>query len=352
MPDPIAPGQPSLMALQPGSEELTRQQKAAVILGVLGVDMASPILEQLDEGCLRSFAQAMSKLRRVEADTVRGVIAEFLAELEEHHNIVRGGVGTTRAVLEPIVNENTLNRLLDDVDAPSVNNVWKKLAKVSEEALADFLSREHPQTAAVVLSKMSSEHAARVLNKLTPERVRDIVVGITKTQSLDPHVIEAIGASVSRDFLSGHQHDGPRRNPAERVGGIMNYTTLEIRNFVLGHIEEHQPEFADEVKRKMFTFEDIPKRVETRDVAAIARNLDQETLLRALILAETNAQEVQDYVLGNISSRVAEQLREEMRAIGKVRKKDGEDAQTAFVRVIREMEGRGELKLVAPDEDG
>ncbi|MEL6264422.1 MAG: hypothetical protein AAFR52_02065, partial [Pseudomonadota bacterium] len=162
----------------PGAERLSRAQKAAVVISALGPDTAGPLLEAMDEGSLRNFTAAMSRLRRVEPDVVRYVIAEFLDAIRQQDSIVRGGLGKAREMLEPHVNDGLLSRLLDDVDSPSASNVWKKLSKVSEEALAEFLTREHPQTASVVLSKLSSEHAGKVLSRFEPDRAREIVLGL------------------------------------------------------------------------------------------------------------------------------------------------------------------------------
>ncbi|MDT8343309.1 MAG: FliG C-terminal domain-containing protein [Thermohalobaculum sp.] len=332
-------------------EGLSRPEKAAVIIGALGPDAAGPLLELMDESALRAFTAAMSRLRRVDANDVRHTIAEFLDALNQFDTTVRGGLGRAREMLEPHVNESVLNRLLDDVDTPSVNNVWKKLTKVSEDALADFLVREHPQTAAVILSKLGVEHAARVLNRFEPDRARDVVIGITRASSLDPNVIEAIGVSVSRDFLAGHQHGTPRRNPAERVGSILNYASAEIRDHVLDAIEASQPAFAEEIRRKMFTFEDIPKRVEPRDASLIVRQVDQDALLRALRHTTDQSPEAVEFILGNISSRVAEQLRQELADVPRPRRKDGEAAQAEVVAAVRALEAEGRLRLIALEED-
>lgn len=356
MTDGMVPGPASGQAVaRPKSQaaaKLTRQQKAAIVIGAMGAEAAGPLLEELDEGSLRGFAAGMSKLKRVEPEMVEAVIAEFLGEIEKAETTVRGGLGAARGVLEQHLDERTLVRILDDVDIPSIRNVWKKLARVNEDALAEFLRREHPQTVAVVLSKLTSDLAARMLGRFTPDQARDIVIGITKAQSLDPKVIEAIGVSVSRDFLSAHQTDGPKRNPAESVGAIMNFTSPEIRNHVLDSIGETQPEFAEEVKRKMFTFEDIPKRVGPRDVPAVVRAVETEILLQALAGAETTAPEAREHLLTNISTRVAEQLRGDLKEMDKVRRKDAETAQNEVILAIRNLVERGEMVLLNPDDDG
>lgn len=332
-------------------QPLTRQQKAAIVIGALGPEAAGPLLEQLDEASLRGFAEGMAKLRRVEPDVVEEAIAEFMAALEHSGSTLQGGLTVARGMLEKHVNEATLMRILDDVDVPSIHNVWRKLGRVNETALADFLRREHPQTAAVVLSKLTADIAAKVLSRFDPDRARDIVIGITKTQSLDPAVIEAIGVSVSRDFLAGQKGEGARRNPAERIGAIMNFTAADIRNHVLDRIGESQPEFAEEIKRKMFTFEDIPQRVSGRDVSKLVRAVDEEVLLRALAGARSTAPEAADYVLSNISSRMADALRGALKDQGEVRRKDAEAAQNEIILKIRALVEAGELTLVVPDDE-
>ncbi|MEM6489555.1 MAG: FliG C-terminal domain-containing protein [Pseudomonadota bacterium] len=333
------------------ARQLTQSQKAAVVIVALGPEISGPILETLDEGALRNFTGAMARLGLIDADTVRLVIAEFLDAIHTHDSLVRGGLAAAREMLEPHIAEGLLTRILDDVDSPSASNVWKKLGKVNDDALAEYLSREHPQTAAVILSKLSSEHAGRVLNRFDPDRAREVVQGITRAQSLDVNVIEAIGASVSRDFLATNAHTAPRRDPAERVGAIMNYTSAETRDHILGYLEQHQPEFAEEVRRKMFTFNDIPKRMQPRDMAALVREVERETLLRALRYGQELGSEAFDFILSGISSRIAEQIRDEIRDIDKPRRKDGEAAQAAVVASVRALEARGELRLAAPDDD-
>ena len=148
--------------------KMTPPQMAAVVIGALGPDAAAPMLEQFDEQTLRHFATAMSSLRTVKPDMVNATIRFFAFELDQMDSTVQGGISEARTILEQIVNDATLQRIMDHVDMPGVHNVWEKLSMVDEQALAEFLRREHPQTAAVVLSKLSAEHAARVLSLAEP----------------------------------------------------------------------------------------------------------------------------------------------------------------------------------------
>ncbi len=341
---PAAPPRPQAPA------GLTQAQKAAIIIGILGPDGAGPILEQFTEPTLRNFATAMSKLHKIQPEAVRATIGEFLYELDRMDETVQGGLGHARQILQDYVAEATLTQIINEVDKPSASNVWKKLSTVDDQALAEFLTREHPQTAAVVLSKLSAEHAARVLGRVDAASARDIVFGLTKTAGLDASVIEAIGFSVSEDFLANHRGGDTAFKPSERIGTIMNYTPGDIRQAVLGFLDETQPELAEAVKASMFTFQDIPERIERRDMAGVVRQVDNDTLLNALKGAEDNAPETGEFILASISSRVAEQLRESLGEIEKIKIREAEEAQNAVLKAIREMEASGELKLIAIDD--
>jgi flagellar motor switch protein FliG len=229
--------------------------------------------------------------------------------------------------------------------------VWQKLAKVSDDALADFLSREHPQTAAVVVSKFRPEHAARIVSRFEPELGREVILGLSRVASLDPHVVEAIGYTMGSGILATHAAGGKKSSPADRIGAIMNYTSPSVRDQILGQIETDQPEFAGEIRRKMFTLEDIPTRVPSRAVAAVVRSLNQATLLKALFVTRDSAPEIGEFILANISTRMAQQLREELGTITQVRRKDGERAQSEVIRIIRDLVASGEITLAEEDEE-
>lgn len=344
------PAETALASVAPTQLGLSNQEKAAVILGVLGTEAAGPLLEQMDEDTIRNFAGAMSHLRRVSPETVLETISEFQYEVDRLDLTVMGGATQARDMLRDLLNDATLTKIFDDIESPSATNVWNKLSKIDDTALAEFLSHEHPQTVAVVFSKLQAEQAARLIGRLDEDRAREIVTGLTKTSNLDPQIIETIGQAVSMNFLQKQRGGGSAFKPADRVGAIMNYAPGNIRQSVLTYLDENEPEFADQVKRKMFTFQDIPKRLEKRDVATVIRGVDGDTILKALVGASTNAPETRDFILSSISSRVAEQLRADMADVGKVKIREAEESQNAILSVVRTLESSGEVKLIPLEE--
>ena len=329
---------------------LSKPERAAIILGVLGTEAATPILEQLDETCHRSFANAMARLERIEPETVEAVIRDFVSSLEASDMTVSGGLERAREMLQQITDASVLADILDEAEQPSARNVWEKLGKIDDGLLTDMLEREHPQTAAVILDRLPAGKSASILGRLPVDAACRAVLGMNRAGTLSPKVVDAIGQSVSQDFLSRHRGGKKIVTPADKIGAIMNYAPGEMRNNVLGFLGRAEPDLLAQVRRKMFTFEDIPSRVETRDATAIVRAAPNEVLLPALVGAAENAPAAREFFLSNISSRVADQLREELEELGRVKTRDAEEAQTKIIDIIRQLEGEGALKLIELDD--
>ncbi|MDH3666347.1 MAG: hypothetical protein OEN23_05400 [Paracoccaceae bacterium] len=334
------------------ARELTRPQKAAVVIGVLGPDAAGPVLEQFDEACLRSFTQAMTSLGRIDPVRIRAVIAEFLGALQAQSNGLSGGLAQARGLLESHVAEGVLAQILEDAAPTSPGNVWTRLAEVDDEALAGFLGGEHPQTAAVVLARFDPEQAARIVNALPADAARDIVSGLARAGNLDGRVVDAIAEAMGRDVLAKLSRSGQASDPADRAGAIMNFASPAIRDRILGEIEGAAPDLAAQIRRKMFTVEDVPARVPKNGVAAVVRSLDQQILLPLIASLREAAPETADFLLSNISSRIASQMEEDLAELKSVKPKDAEAAQTALIRVIRDLAAKGEIELAEPEEPG
>lgn len=342
-------GQAAPDPARPAAPALSKPERAAIILGVLGAEAASPILEQMDEACHRSFARAMARLRQIDPETVEAVVRDFVASLAASTMAVSGGLDRAREMLAGVTDDTVLADILDEADLPTARNVWEKLEKVENAALAEMLEKEHPQTAAVIVDRLPSDKAASILDHLSIDATCRIMLGMNRAAKLSPKVVEAIGQSVSRDFLA-HQKRSKQATPADKIGAIMNSSSGEMRSDVLDFLDRTEPDLHSEVRKRMFTFDDIPDRVEKRDVTAIVRATPNEVLLPALAGAEENAPATRDYILANISSRVAEQIRDEVAELGPVKLRAAEEAQAQIVRIIRTLQAEGTVTLIDHDE--
>jgi flagellar motor switch protein FliG len=229
---------------------------------------------------------------------------------------------------------------------------WERITALPVDRLLPVLADEAPEVGAVMLSKLPVTKAAEILGRLPGDRARRLAFAVSQTGKVDPETVRRIGAA-----LLGELDNQPPRafeiGPVERVGAILNISPAVTREDVLQGLEAEDAGFAAEVRKAIFTFVHIPARLPPRDAPKITRLVDQPVLVTALTAAQASPdlQEAAEFLLANISQRLAQGLREEMAARGKVKDKDGEAAMTAIIAAIRGLEASGEITLIQPGEE-
>jgi flagellar motor switch protein FliG len=327
---------------------LSPAQKAAVVIVALGPDVAAEVLRALGEAKIRRFASAVSRLKGVPHAVVDAVVQEFLGALGDELS-VRGGLDEARRFLGEVLDDESLARVLEEVDARSGRSVWARLADAADGPLAQWLASEHPQVACMVLTKLRAQQAARLLERFESGFAQDVVLRMARAPSPDPAAVDILKTAIERDFVSVIERTQGARKPAELIAGLMNHVSSTARDGFLGRMEEDDPKLAQEVQRVMFTFADIASRVNARDVGKIVKEVEEPTLLTALKSALAAENPSADFILGNIAKRLADRLREDLEAMGDVRQKEGEAAQAELVNAIQTLARRGEIKLIEID---
>jgi len=329
---------------------LSLADKAAIIIAALGPESAPHVLQGMGETTIRRFARAMSGLWRISPELLQSTIADFTEELGAHQEI-KGGASEARRILQQMLDDDSVSRIMDDVDMAGGRTLWEKLSNSSDQALAGFLRHEHPQTAAVVLSKMRSDKAARILERLDPEFAQVIVLRLARVPRLDSEVMDLITEVIQREFLSVIQREQATRRPADVIGSMMNNVSSSARARLLQQLEQEKPKLARQVQKVMFTFADLSSRVDARDAGILMKGVEEPVLIVALKFAETNAPRVVDFFMSNISKRLAQRLEAEIKAHPEVTLRDGEAAQAQVVAAARDMAKAGELKLTEVEEE-
>lgn len=330
--------------------DLSLADKAAIIIAALGPEAAPHVLQGMGESTIRRFAHAMSSLWKISPEVLEQVIVDFTDELGAR-NTIRGGATEARRILKELLDDDSVSRIMDDVDVAGGRTLWEKLSNSSDQALAGFLRHEHPQTATVVLSKMRSDKAARILERLDPEFAQIIVLRLARVPRLDSEVMELMRDVIQSEFLAVMQREQATRRPADVIGSMMNNVSSAQRTRLLEQLEQEKPKLAKQVQKVMFTFADITERVEPRDAGLLLKSVDEPTMLMALKAAEHNAPRVIKFFLDNISKRLSQRLEMEIQGHPEVKLRDGEAAQSEVVRSARELARTGELKLVEMDDD-
>ena len=331
-----------------GDAALSNHEKAAIILASLGPKNSAALLTGMDPQKIKVFARTIRELRNVEASTVETVIDDFMSMLSADEGVA-GGADETRKFLAEVLTPEQVNELMEELESSS-SAIWKALDEASDETVIEWISGEHPQVAAIALSRLSSAKSARILESFDDEKSRDIVFRMSKAITAPEEVTDRISEIVAREVLPIAHMREESLNPAELIAAVMNHVSSEVRESILGGMANDAPGLESEVRKIMFTYEDIAKRVTPRDVGAIVKGVDEAVLLKAIKFGEERSPETGEFILGNITKRLADRMRDDIKDLPEVRKKDGEAAQNEIVTTITQMRDNGMITLIIEDE--
>lgn len=335
----------------PGAAQrsLTGQQKAAVIVRLLLAEGAPLPLGALSDQMQADLTEQISLMRRIDRTTLRAVIEEFVSELEGLGLSFPGGIEGALHMLDGHISANAANRLRRMAGHDARADPWERITGLDVERLMAVIDVESLEVGAVMLSKLPVSKAADLLGRLPGERARRIAYAVSLTGNVAPETVRRIGHSLASQ-LDAQPARAFDTDPVERVGAILNFSPAATREDVLKGLWETDAGFAEQVRRAIFTFVNIPARIDARDVPKIIRGVAQPVLVTALAAARGDEIAAAEFLLANMSQRMAGSLREEMAALGKVRDKDGEDAMNIIVSAIRDREAAGEIFLIAGDK--
>ncbi len=339
---PPAPSKPS---------NLNRKAKAAIVVRLLLNEGADIPLEDLPEDLQAQLTKQMGAMRLIDRTTLSSVVSEFADELESIGLSFPGGIAGALDSLDGRISKQTAARLRKEAGVRQYGDPWARLRDLSSDRLLPVLENESIEVAAVLLSKIDVPRAAELLGKLPGPKARRITYAVSQTSAVTPDAVDRIGLSLAAQ-LDAEPLKAFDDGPVERVGAILNSTPSVTRDDVLEGLDETDAGFADLVRKAIFTFANIPKRIAPRDIPRVVRELDQELLVVALAGAEAaGMKDSAEFILENMSGRMADQLREEIGDREKVKPAEFEEAAAAIVTKIREMEVAGDLLLVVQDED-
>ncbi|MFV2002630.1 MAG: flagellar motor switch protein FliG [Paracoccaceae bacterium] len=336
-------------AARPGPPRLTGRQKAAIIVRVILADGGDLSLIKLSDAAQTELIYQMAELRHVDHPTMLRVIREFVDKFDGAGLSFPGALDGALSLLDGSISAKTASRIRKTAGLNRHADPWARISGMGGEALLPVMERESIEVGAVILSKLKVSTAAQLLGLMPGERARRITYAVSLTGEISPAVVLQIGHSVAEQ-LDAQPERAFDDGPVERVGAILNFSLSATREDVLDGLEQADSGFAKEVRKAIFTFANIPDRIDPRDVPKITREVDGVKLVTALAAATGDDEKVTEFILSNMSQRMADQLREEMEEAGDISEVDGEAAMTEVVIAIRELEASGDIFLVAEDE--
>ncbi|WP_243645059.1 FliG C-terminal domain-containing protein [Rhodovulum euryhalinum] len=326
---------------------LTRRRKAAIIVRLLLSEGISLPLNQLPASLQTTLADEIAALRYIDAPTLEAVVSEFVAELEQAGLAFPGGIDGAIELLGEHLSPEAAAALQAQHAGDHPTDPWSVLSEQEPKKLAELLLGESPEVAAIVLAKLPSQISAAALGQMPGAEARRIAFAISRTSTVPPAAIARIGDALAHRVL-----DAPVRafeTPAEkRMGAILDAAPAATRDDVLQGLAETDADLADRVRRAVFTFADIPDRLAPLDVQALTRTVDQPTLITAMAGADEKTQVTVDFILSNMSQRMAAQLRDEISERGTPAAEEAEAAMSEITAALRGLEAAGEIRLKAP----
>jgi flagellar motor switch protein FliG len=325
-----------------GRSELTGRQKAAVLLISLGPEVAAQIYRNLTEEEVEQLTLEIANLRKVDVEQQEQVVREFsdIARAKEYISI--GGIDFAREVLEKAVGPEQAEQILTRLTATLQVRPFEFARKADPAQLLSFLQDEHPQTLALVLSYLEPQQAATVLSALPQDLQAEVARRIATMDGTSPDVIYQVEQVLETKLSTMATFDSAHAGGVDAVVKILNGVDRGTEKAILETLELQDPELADEIRKRMFVFEDIVK-LDSRSIQRVIRDVDPKDLQLALKVA---GEEVREVIFANMSKRMVETFKEEMEFMGPVRLRDVEDAQQRIVGVIRRLEETGEIIVV------
>jgi flagellar motor switch protein FliG len=319
------------------ARKLTGPERAAVLMLALGEQHGAKIWGLLDDDDLRQLSVTMSSLGTVESDLVEGLLLEFVGRLSASGAIL-GNYDATERLLHQYLPPERVTGIMDEIRGPAGRNMWEKLANVQEEVLANYLKNEYPQTVAVVLSKLKPEHSARVLAILPEDLSLDVVNRMLRMEAVQKEVLERVEQTLRTEFMSSLSQTR-RRDAHEVMAEIFNNFDRQTETRFMTALEEANRESAERIKTLMFTFDDLI-RLDAGSAQTLLRHVDKDKLGVALKGANET---VRQFFLGNMSTRAAKMLVDDMQAMGPVRLRDVDEAQVLLVNLAKDLAAKGEI---------
>ncbi|MBQ3061937.1 MAG: flagellar motor switch protein FliG [Lachnospiraceae bacterium] len=320
-------------------QELDGLQKAAILLIALGPEKASSIFKHLKEEETEALTLEIANTRSVSPGDKDEIVNEFYQICLAQQYIVEGGIGYAKEVLEKSFGVEKAKTVIGKLTASLQVKPFEFVRKTDASQLLNFIQDEHPQTIALILAYLPAKQASDVVSALPAEKQADVAKRIAQMDRTSPDVIREVEKVLERKLSSLVNQDYTVVGGVDAIVQILNTVDRGTEKHIMETLEIDEPELADEIRRKMFVFEDILS-LDDKSIQRVLREIENNEI--AVALKNAN-EEVQNVIFKNLSKRLAAMIKEDMDYMGPVRLKDVEEAQQRIVNVIRKLEDSGEI---------
>ena len=334
-------------AKKKGVKEYTGRQKAAIFLVTIGSEISSEIFKYLREDEIETLTFEIARLETIDAEQKDAILQEFQELMMANQFISTGGIDYARELLEKSLGSQKAIDIINRLTSSLQVRPFDFIRRTDPAHLLNFIQQEHPQTIALILAYLEPNKASQILQNLPQEVQSDVARRIATMDRTSPEVLREVERVLEKKLSSLSSEDYTTAGGVESIVEILNLVDRASEKQIIEALEEEDPELAEDIKKRMFVFEDIVM-LDDKAIQKVMREVDSQGLAKALKSVDS---EVQDKIFKNMSKRAASMLKEEMEYMGPVRLKDVEEAQQKIVSIIRHLEDTGEIVVARAGED-
>lgn len=330
-----------------GNTEMSGVQKAAILLIALGPEKSSSIFKNLKEDEIETLTLEIANTRSVAPQVKEDVLEEFYQICLAQQYISEGGIAYAKDLLEAALGPEKAKEVISKLTVSLQVRPFEFIRKTDISQLLNFIQEEHPQTIALILAYLPVHQAAQIISSLPNEKQADVAKRIAEMDRTSPDVIQEVERVLEKKLENLANQDYTIVGGVDSIVDILNSVDRSTNKRIMDELEVENLELAEEIKKKMFLFEDIVK-LDDKAIQRVLREIDNNSIALAL---KGVKQEVQDAILRNLSSRLADMIKEDMEFMGPVKIKDVEEVQQQVVDKVRELEERGEIVIARAGGD-
>ena len=330
-----------------GGKEFSGRQKAAIFLVSVGSDISAEIFKHLREDEIETLTFEIARLETIEPDQKDAILTEFNELLLANEFITTGGIDYARELLEKSLGSQKAIAIINRLTSSLQVRPFDFIRRTDPAHLLNFIQQEHPQTIALILAYLEPNKASIILQNLPHEVQSDVARRIATMDRTSPEVLREVERVLEKKLSTLSNEDYTAAGGVESIVEILNLVDRSSEKQIIEALEDEDPELAEEIKKRMFVFEDIVM-LDDRAIQKVMREVDSQELAKALKSVDA---EVQDKIFRNMSKRAAGMLKEDMEFMGPIRLKDVEEAQQKIVSIIRHLEDTGEIVVARSGED-
>ena len=323
------------------ADKMSGLQKAAVLLIALGPEKSASIFKYLKEDEIEELTLEIANTRSIAPQLKDDIINEFYQVCLAQQYISEGGIGYAKDHLDKALGEERAQQVITKLTASLQVRPFEFVRKTDASQVLNFIQDEHPQTIAMILSYLSPNQASMIIGSLEAEKQADVAKRIAMMDRTSPDVIKEVESVLERKLASLANQDYTIVGGVDAIVSILNTVDRSTEKHIMETLEVEEPELADEIRKKMFVFEDILL-LDDRAIQRVLRDVENSDLAVAL---KGSNEEVKGAILKNLSKRLAAMIEEDMEFMGPVRMKDVEEAQQKIVAVIRKLEDSAEIVI-------